>query len=68
MTSAAYDKVCYRTEQYDERVLLRNLKNGETGYTFGCTGAGETVQVMLLNGVLDSWEKDECMEPVDTMH
>jgi len=68
MTAAAYDRICYRTEQRDERVLLRHLKSGEAGYTFGCTAAGETVQVMLLDGVLDSWDKGECMETSDISH
>lgn len=62
MTASFYDRVCYRTEQHDERVLLMNLKNGQLGYTFGCTPAGETIQVMLMNGELDSWGRDECVE------
>lgn len=57
-----YDKVCYRTEQQDESVALRNLKTGQIGYTFGCTLAGETIQVRLANGELDSWSRDECTE------
>lgn len=57
-----YDKVCYRTEQQDESVALRNLKTGQIGYTFGCTLAGETIQVRLLSGELDSWSRDECTE------
>ncbi len=40
MNSGKYEKVCYRTEQREENVLLRNLKNGRTGYSFGCTVAG----------------------------
>lgn len=62
MTASFYDRVCYRTEQRDEKVLLMNLKNGQLGYTFGCTPAGETIQVMLMNGELDSWGRDECVE------
>lgn len=62
MNTGKYDKVCYRTEQREENVLLRNLKNGQTGYTFGCTVAGETLQVRLADGSLDSWQRDDCME------
>jgi hypothetical protein len=62
MTASIYDKVCYRTEQREENVPLRNVKNGQLGYSFGCTQAGETVQVKLTNGELDSWGRDECVE------
>ena len=61
MNASMYDRVCYRTEQREESVLLLNLKNGQLGYTFGCTQAGETVQVKLMNGELDSWSRDECV-------
>jgi hypothetical protein len=50
------------TEQRDDTVPLRNLKNGKLGYSFGCTYAGETVQVRLTDGTLDSWNRDECSE------
>jgi hypothetical protein len=62
MNTGKYEQVCYRTEQRDEPVLLRNIKNGKVGYSFGCTAAGETVQVKLPNGGLDSWSRDECTE------
>ncbi|MDA8412947.1 MAG: hypothetical protein M0023_04075 [Desulfobacteraceae bacterium] len=62
MTNTSYDKVCYWTEQREEHVPLRNVKNGQLGYSFGCTQAGETVQVKLTNGELDSWSRDECVE------
>lgn len=62
MNATNFTKVCYRTEQQDEEVLLRNVHNGETGYSFGCTKEGETVQVRLANGELDSWGRDECAE------
>ena len=62
MNAGKYNQVCYRTEQREESVLLRNLKDGSLGYSFGCTQAGETVQVRLINGELDSWSRDECKE------
>jgi hypothetical protein len=62
MNNASYDSVCYRTEQREESVPLRNVKNGQLGYSFGCTQAGETVQVKLADGELDSWGRDECVE------
>ncbi|MDD2540001.1 MAG: hypothetical protein PHH28_03025 [Desulfuromonadaceae bacterium] len=62
MTTTKYDQVCYRTEQRDEHVPLFNMKNGEVGYSFGCTQEGQTVQVKLTNGELDSWSHDECVE------
>jgi len=62
MTNASYDKVCYWTEQREESVPPGNVKNGQLGYSFGCTQAGETVQVKLTDGELDSWSRDECVE------
>jgi hypothetical protein len=62
VTATSYDRVCYRTEQRDESITLLNMKNGETGVTFGCTLAGETIQVKLANGELDSWERNVCVE------
>jgi len=62
MRESQYNAVCYRTEQREERVPLKNLRTGEIGYSFGCTSAGETVQVKLENGGLDSWSKEECTE------
>lgn len=67
MNATNYDKVCYRTEQQDEPVALRNIKNGQVGLTFGCTYAGETVQVKLPNGELDSWSRDECAENKESL-
>jgi len=55
-----YDTVCYLTEQRDELVPLRNLKTGKIGYSLGCTLEGETIQVKLESGELDSWSRDEC--------
>ena len=56
-----------RSESYaavtkDERVRLRNVKTGQIGLTFGCTIEGETIQVELENGELDSWSPQECEE------
>lgn len=62
MTASSYERVCYRTEQRDEEVLLRNVTSGLVGFSFGCTQAGETVQVKLTDGELDSWGRDECVE------
>ena len=62
MRTQEYSKVCYRTEQHDEQVQLVNLKSGQIGWTFGCTSEGETVQVRLADGTLDSWSREECLE------
>ena len=62
MKENQYKSVCYRTEQREDPVQLINLRTGIKGTTFGCTYAGETVQVRLENGELDSWERDECSE------
>jgi hypothetical protein len=62
MKTAQYEKVCYWTEQRDEPVVLRNLRTGALGVSFGCTPAGETVQVKLADGALDSWERTDCTE------
>jgi hypothetical protein len=62
MNASFYDRVCYRTEQREDNVLLLNLKSGQLGYSFGCTQAGETIQVKLMNGELDSWGRHECVE------
>lgn len=62
MKQSEYDRVCYRTQQRDEEVKLRNLKTGRVGYTFGCTYSGNTVQVKLTSGEFDSWSRDECIE------
>jgi hypothetical protein len=62
MTSNLYDQVCYRTEQRDEHLALVNMRTGELGRAFGCTPAGETVQVELPDGRLDSWSRDDCRE------
>ena len=68
MRESNYEKVCYWTEQREEHVLLRNLKTGEVGYSFGCTIEGATVQVKLENGELDSWQKEDCSEINGTVH
>ena len=62
MKESQYIDVCERTERKDERVRLRNIKTGAVGLTFGCTTGGETVQVELENGELDSWSPDEVEE------
>lgn len=62
MKKTDHNDVCQRTEHKDERVRLRNVKTGEVGLTFSCTPSGETIQVELENGVLDSWPPEECEE------
>lgn len=62
METNQYDSVCYRTEQRDEMVRLTNLRTGAKAVSLGCTYSGETVQVRLDNGELDSWERWECIE------
>lgn len=62
MRASEYDRVCYRTEQRQERVKLRNRKTGVIGYSFACTESGRTVQVRLNDGDLDSWGREECDE------
>ncbi|GAM09598.1 hypothetical protein OR1_01878 [Geobacter sp. OR-1] len=62
MKRSEYERVCYTTEQRGEKVPLKNLRNGMVGYSFGCTYEGETVQVRLEDGGLDSWAKDDCVE------
>ncbi|MSN26146.1 MAG: hypothetical protein GJV46_09790 [Geobacter sp.] len=64
MRATEYQKVCYWTEQRDEAVTLRNIRTGAIGVSFGCTNEGETVQVRLENGELDSWERSECSETI----
>ena len=62
MNVREYESVCYRTEQRDEGVTLYNTRSGLRGVSFGCTFEGDTVQVRLENGELDSWERIECSE------
>lgn len=60
MKDSGYSDVCNRTERKDERVRLLNLKTGQIGLTFGCTIEGQTIQVELENGELDSWAPQDC--------
>lgn len=62
MKESEHVSVCQRTERKEERVKLRNMKTGEVGMTFGCTEAGETIQVQLESGQLDSWDPADCEE------
>ncbi len=62
MKKTAQDDVCQRTEHKDERVRLRNIRTGEVGLTFSCTPSGDTIQVELESGALDSWTPEECEE------
>ncbi|BCS53117.1 hypothetical protein [Geobacter sp. SVR] len=65
MGDSLYEKVCYRTEQQEEHVPVRNVRTGEIGYSYLCTEAGATIQVRLENGELDSWEKEDCAPVTD---
>ncbi|HEY6873618.1 MAG TPA: hypothetical protein VI298_12930 [Geobacteraceae bacterium] len=62
MKETDYTGVCERTERKEERVRLRNVKTGRIGLSFGCTMEGETIQVELENGELDSWSPEDCEE------
>ncbi len=62
MKESGFADVCQRTERKDERVRLRNTKTGQIGLTFGCTIEGETIQVELADGSMDSWPPEECEE------
>lgn len=62
MKKTTQDDVCQRTEHKDERVRLRNIRTGEVGLTFSCTPSGDTIQVELESGALDSWTPEECEE------
>jgi formylmethanofuran dehydrogenase subunit C len=62
MKESEFTGVCNRTERKDERVKLRNVKTGQVGLTFGCTMEGETIQVELEDGGLDSWSSADCEE------
>ncbi len=62
MKEAGYADVCERTERKDQRVRLRNTRTGQIGLSFGCTSSGETIQVELESGELDSWIPEECEE------
>ncbi len=62
MTAQKYEHVCYKTEQRDEHVLMCRVRDGQLGYSWGCTMEGATIQVKLLDGELDSWERSECIE------
>lgn len=62
MKGFQHTDVCQRTERKEERVKLRNVKTGELGLTFGCTTEGQTIQVELEGGGLDSWDPADCEE------
>jgi hypothetical protein len=62
MKESGFIDVCQRTERKEERVKVRNTRTGQIGLTFGCTMEGETIQVELESGELDSWAKWDCEE------
>ncbi len=55
-----HSEICDTTERKEQRVQVRNKKTGETGLSYGCTIEGDTVQVELSDGSLDSWPEDDC--------
>ena len=61
MKNSQYEKVCYASHQREENVPLKNLKTGEIGYSYLCTFEGNTIQVRMKNGELDSWDKNDCI-------
>jgi len=60
-----HSEICDTTERKEQRVTVRNKGTGEIGLSFGCTIEGDTVQVELPDGTLDSWAEDDC-EIVET--
>ncbi|GFO68462.1 hypothetical protein GMLC_20410 [Geomonas limicola] len=57
---ALHSEICDTTERKEQRVKVRNRNSGETGLSYGCTIEGDTVQVELPDGSLDSWPEDDC--------
>jgi len=55
-----HSEICDTTERKEERVTVRNRQTGEIGRSYGCTIEGDTVQVELPDGSLDSWLEDDC--------
>jgi hypothetical protein len=55
-----YSEICDRTQKRDERIKVKNRHTGEIGMSFSCTIEGDTVQVELQDGSLDSWPEDDC--------
>lgn len=55
-----HSEICDTTERREQRVQVKNTKTGEIGLSYGCTIEGDTVQVELSDGSLDSWPEDDC--------
>ena len=55
-----HSEICDTTERKEQRVQVKNRKTEEVGLSFGCTLEGETVQVELPDGTLDSWQEEDC--------
>lgn len=55
-----HSEICDTTERREQRVRVKNRKTGEIGLSYGCTPEGDTVQVELSDGSLDSWPEDDC--------
>lgn len=55
-----HSEICDTTERKEQRVQVKNTRTGEIGLSYGCTIEGDTVQVELSDGSLDSWPEDDC--------
>ncbi|ACH37758.1 hypothetical protein Gbem_0732 [Citrifermentans bemidjiense Bem] len=55
-----HSEICDTTERKEQRVRVKNTRTGEIGLSYGCTIEGDTVQVELSDGSLDSWPEDDC--------
>lgn len=55
-----HSEICDTTERREQRVTVKNKNTGEIGLSYGCTLEGDTVQVELPDGSLDSWVEDDC--------
>ena len=61
-----HSEICDTTERREQRVKVRNRNTGELGLCYGCTIEGDTVQVELSDGSLDSWPEDDCEEVAES--
>ena len=64
MRSSEYTMLCYRTEQREERVPLKNTGTGEVGFSFQCSYERGGITVQMADGTLETWGSEECREEV----